>query len=68
MTVLICIDRQKISKMRKNIIITQERKKGYLKKKYGDLFGLARNSIGIVTKLQILTIDLKINDWGDRRK
>ena len=68
MTVLICIDRQKISKMRKNIIITQERKKGYLKKKYGALFGLARNSIGIVTKLQILTIDLKINDWGDRRK
>ena len=54
--------------MRKNIIITQERKKVYLKKKYGALFGLARNSIGIVTKLQILTIDLKINDWGDRRK
>ena len=28
--------------MKKNIIITQERKKGYLKKKYGALFGLAR--------------------------
>ena len=28
--------------MKKNIIITQEIKKGYLKKKYGALFGLAR--------------------------
>lgn len=37
--------------MKKSVIITQERKKGYLKKKYGALFGLARNSIGIVTKL-----------------
>lgn len=36
--------------MKKNIIITQERKK-IIKKKYGALFGLARNSIGIVTKL-----------------